>query len=121
MGYHTTNMPSCMPRSHTRYQLSEVVTRLLFIFASRFERIESLSTAWQIHPSQQPLGLAWAPTLPGHKLSTFVLSEALKRFRPVTFPFDVLAPFVAFYITHRVAQVAQMPQSSTQSLHLQRS
>ena len=35
---------------------------------------------------------------------------ALKRLRPgITFPLDVLAPFVTFCFTHRLAQAAQMP------------
>lgn len=35
---------------------------------------------------------------------------AVKRFRPsVKFPFDTIVPFVCFYLTHRAAQVWQMP------------
>ncbi|CAK9045916.1 unnamed protein product [Durusdinium trenchii] len=36
---------------------------------------------------------------------------ALKRFRPsIAFPWDVVPPFVTFWLTHRFAQAAQMPQ-----------
>eukprot|EP00929_Paragymnodinium_shiwhaense_P120878 TRINITY_DN92947_c0_g1_i1.p1 TRINITY_DN92947_c0_g1~~TRINITY_DN92947_c0_g1_i1.p1 ORF type:complete len:280 (+),score=49.40 TRINITY_DN92947_c0_g1_i1:89-841(+) len=35
---------------------------------------------------------------------------AMKRFRPnVRFPFDVVVPFLTFFVTHRFAQASQMP------------
>lgn len=70
--------------SNARYQLSEV------------DRIP----LWRVQNTSMTVST-------GAGIGVYFL---MKRFRPsIRFPIDVIPPFVTFYLTHRTAQVYQMP------------